>query len=72
MVLNLLPWLLGMESEIVRPEDLVVKSTGTNSINKLYIIKILTANYRLMILQKQKVLTMDANLKKWSKLYTRN
>jgi ATP-dependent DNA helicase RecQ len=27
------------ENEIVRPDDLVVKSTGTNSINKLYIIQ---------------------------------
>jgi ATP-dependent DNA helicase RecQ len=38
------------ENDIVRPDDLV-KSTGTNSVNKLYIIqKILT--YHWMISQK--------------------
>jgi ATP-dependent DNA helicase RecQ len=27
------------ENDIIRPEDLVVKSTGANSLNKLYIIQ---------------------------------
>ena len=27
------------ENDIIRPDDLVVKSTGANSINKLYIIQ---------------------------------
>jgi ATP-dependent DNA helicase RecQ len=44
-----------------------VKSTGTNSINKLYIIQNIDRKLSLDDIAKQKV-SPDANLKKWSKI----
>jgi hypothetical protein len=38
------------DNEIVRPEDLVVKSTGVNSVNKLYIIQNIDRKIIQMIL----------------------
>jgi ATP-dependent DNA helicase RecQ len=37
------------DNDIIRPEDLVVKSTGVNSVNKLYIIQNIDRKLSLMI-----------------------
>ena len=51
------------ENEIVRPDDLVVKSTGVNSANKLYIIQNIDRKLSLNDIAKAKGLEMDALLK---------
>jgi ATP-dependent DNA helicase RecQ len=51
------------ENEIVRPDDLVVKSTGANSANKLYIIQNIDRKLSLHDIAKAKGLEMDALLK---------
>jgi ATP-dependent DNA helicase RecQ len=51
------------ENDIVRPDDLVVKSTGVNSINKLYIIQNVDRKLSLDDIASAKGLTMDALLK---------
>ncbi|NDP26056.1 MAG: ATP-dependent DNA helicase RecQ [Flavobacterium sp.] len=48
------------ENEIIRPDDLVVKSTGANSINKLYIIQNIDRKLPLNDIASAKGLTMDA------------
>ena len=48
------------DNEIIRPEDLVVKSTGANSINKLYIIQNIDRKLPLNDIASAKGLTMDA------------
>jgi ATP-dependent DNA helicase RecQ len=48
------------ENDVVRPEDLVVKSTGANSINKLYIIQNIDRKLSLKDIASAKGLTMDA------------
>ncbi|MBF2708313.1 RecQ family ATP-dependent DNA helicase [Flavobacterium soyangense] len=48
------------ENDIVRPDDLVVKSTGANSINKLYIIQNIDRKLPLNDIASAKGLTMDA------------
>ena len=51
------------ENDIVRPDDLVVKSTGVNSANKLYIIQNIDRKLSLNDIAKAKGLEMDALLK---------
>jgi ATP-dependent DNA helicase RecQ len=48
------------ENDIIRPEDLVVKSTGANSMNKLYIIQNIDRKLPLSDIASAKGLTMDA------------
>jgi ATP-dependent DNA helicase RecQ len=48
------------ENDIVRPDDLVVKSTGVNSVNKLYIIQNIDRKLPLDDIASSKGLTMDA------------
>jgi ATP-dependent DNA helicase RecQ len=48
------------ENDIIRPEDLVVKSTGANSVNKLYIIQNIDRKLSLNDIAKAKGLTMEA------------
>ncbi|MEN9489092.1 MAG: hypothetical protein RL494_1357 [Bacteroidota bacterium] len=51
------------ENDIIRPDDLVVKSTGANSANKLYIIQNIDKKLSLKDIAKSKGLDMDALLK---------
>ena len=48
------------DNDIIRPDDLVVKSTGANSINKLYIIQNIDRKLPLNDIASAKGLTMDA------------
>ena len=48
------------ENDIIRPDDLVVKSTGANSINKLYIIQNIDRKLPLNDIASAKGLTMEA------------
>jgi ATP-dependent DNA helicase RecQ len=48
------------ENDIIRPDDLVVKSTGANSINKLYIIQNVDRKLPLDDIASAKGLSMDA------------
>ena len=56
------------DNDIVRPDDLVVKSTGTNSINKLYIIQNIDRKLSLDDIAKAKGLTMDALIKEMEQI----
>ncbi|CAM4042518.1 DNA helicase RecQ [Flavobacterium antarcticum] len=51
------------ENDIIRPDDLVVKSTGVNSANKLYIIQNIDRKLPLSDIAAAKGLDMDALLK---------
>ena len=51
------------ENDIIRPDDLVVKSTGANSANKLYIIQNIDRKLSLEDIANAKGFTMDALLK---------
>jgi ATP-dependent DNA helicase RecQ len=51
------------ENDIMRPEDLVVKSTGVNSANKLYIIQNIDRKLPLNDIAASKGLDMNALLK---------
>ena len=48
------------DNDIIRPEDLVVKSTGANSINKLYIIQNIDRKLSLNDIASAKGLSMEA------------
>jgi len=48
------------DNDIIRPDDLVVKSTGVNSLNKLYIIQNIDRKLPLDDIASSKGLTMDA------------
>jgi ATP-dependent DNA helicase RecQ len=48
------------ENDIIRPDDLVVKSTGVNSVNKLYIIQNIDRKLPLDDIASSKGLTMEA------------
>lgn len=48
------------DNDIIRPDDLVVKSTGANSINKLYIIQNIDRKLPLDDIASSKGLTMEA------------
>lgn len=53
------------DNDIVRPDDFVVKSTGSNSAIKLYIIQNVDRKLRSLILQRQKECLWKISLKKW-------
>ncbi|MFN3756573.1 MAG: DNA helicase RecQ [Flavobacterium sp.] len=56
------------ENDIIRPDDLVVKSTGANSSNKLYIIQNIDRKLSLEDIAKAKGFTMDALLKEMEQI----
>ncbi|MFL9831990.1 RecQ family ATP-dependent DNA helicase [Flavobacterium sp. ARAG 55.4] len=56
------------DNDIIRPDDLVVKSTGTNSANKLYIIQNIDRKLSLDDIAKAKGLTMDALIKEMEQI----
>ncbi|MGV3460184.1 MAG: DNA helicase RecQ [Flavobacterium sp.] len=56
------------DNDIVRPDDLVVKSTGANSGLKLYIIQNIDRKLPLMDIAKAKGLDMDALLKEMEQI----
>ncbi len=56
------------ENDIIRPDDLVVKSTGANSVNKLYIIQNIDRKLSLEDISKAKGMNMDALLKEMEQI----
>ena len=56
------------ENEIVRPDDLVVKSTGANSANKLYIIQNIDRKLSLSDIASGKGLNMDSLIKEMEQI----
>ncbi len=56
------------ENDIIRPEDLVVKSTGANSALKLYIIQSVDRKLSLPDIAKAKGLSMDELLKEMEQI----
>jgi len=56
------------DNDIIRPDDLVVKSTGANSANKLYIIQNIDRKLSLTDIASAKGLTMDALLKEMEQI----
>ncbi len=56
------------ENDIIRPDDLVVRSTGANSVNKLYIIQNIDRKLSLQDIASAKGLTMDALLKEMEQI----
>ncbi|MBB1192539.1 DNA helicase RecQ [Flavobacterium sp. SOK18b] len=56
------------DNDIVRPEDLVVKSTGVNSVNKLYIIQNIDRKLSLDDIASAKGINMDALLKEMEQI----
>ncbi len=56
------------DNDIIRPDDLVVKSTGVNSVNKLYIIQNIDRKLPLDDIAKAKGLTMDALVKEMEQI----
>ena len=56
------------ENDIVRPDDLVVKSTGANSVNKLYIIQNIDRKLSLEDIAKGKGMKMDDLIKEMEQI----
>lgn len=56
------------DNDIIRPDDLVVKSTGANSSNKLYIIQNIDRKLSLDDIAKAKGFTMDTLLKEMEQI----
>ncbi|MFH6999097.1 DNA helicase RecQ [Flavobacterium sp. FlaQc-57] len=56
------------DNDIVRPDDLVVKSTGVNSANKLYIIQNIDRKLPLSDIASAKGLSMDALIKEMEQI----
>ena len=56
------------ENEIIRPDDLVVKSTGANSALKLYIIQSVDRKLSLQDIASAKGLSMDALMKEMEQI----
>ncbi|MEP7095201.1 MAG: DNA helicase RecQ [Flavobacterium sp.] len=56
------------DNDIVRPDDLVVKSTGVNSANKLYIIQNIERKLSLNDIASAKGLTMDTLIKEMEQI----
>ena len=56
------------ENDVLRPDDLVVKSTGANSANKLYIIQNIDRKLSLKDIAKGKGLNMDMLLKEMEQI----
>ncbi|HEY0046727.1 MAG TPA: RecQ family ATP-dependent DNA helicase [Flavobacterium sp.] len=56
------------DNEIIRPDDLVVKSTGANSTNKLYIIQNIDRKLPLEDIARSKGMNMDTLLKEMEQI----
>lgn len=56
------------DNDIIRPDDLVVKSTGANSANKLYIIQNIDRKLSLKDIASAKGMDMDALLKEMEQI----
>ncbi|AXB55336.1 DNA helicase RecQ [Flavobacterium fluviale] len=56
------------DNDIIRPDDLVVKSTGVNSANKLYIIQNIDRKLPLSDIASAKGLTMDTLIKEMEQI----
>ena len=56
------------DNEIIRPDDLVVKSTGVNSVNKLYIIQNIDRKLSLVDIASAKGINMDALIKEMEQI----
>jgi ATP-dependent DNA helicase RecQ len=56
------------ENEVIRPDDLVVKSTGANSLNKLYIIQNIDRKLSLEDIAKAKGLSMEMLIKEMEQI----
>jgi len=56
------------ENEIIRPDDYVVKSTGANSVNKLFIIQSIDRKLSLDDIASAKGLSMDALIKEMQQI----
>ena len=56
------------DNDIIRPDDLVVKSTGSNSVNKLYIIQNIDRKLALDDIAKAKGLDMDGLIKEMEQI----
>jgi ATP-dependent DNA helicase RecQ len=56
------------DNDIIRPDDLVVKSTGANSANKLYIIQNIDRKLSLTDIASAKGLNMDALIKEMEQI----
>jgi len=56
------------DNDIIRPDDLVVKSTGANSANKLYIIQNIDRKLSLDDIASAKGMTMDTLLKEMEQI----
>ncbi|MGO4770926.1 DNA helicase RecQ [Flavobacterium sp. W22_SRS_FK3] len=56
------------DNDIIRPDDLVVKSTGVNSANKLYIIQNIDRKLPLSDIASAKGLTMDSLIKEMEQI----
>jgi ATP-dependent DNA helicase RecQ len=56
------------DNDIIRPDDLVVKSTGVNSANKLYIIQNIDRKLSLKDIASAKGLTMDTLIKEMEQI----
>ena len=56
------------ENDIIRPDDLVVKSTGANSANKLYIIQNIDRKLSLDDISKGKGMNMEALIKEMEQI----
>jgi ATP-dependent DNA helicase RecQ len=56
------------ENDVVRPDDLVVKSTGANSANKLYIIQNIDRKLSLDDIASAKGMNMDALIKEMEQI----
>lgn len=57
-----------VDNDIIRPEDLVVKSTGVNSVNKLYIIQNIDRKLPLDDIASAKGINMDALIKEMEQI----
>ena len=56
------------DNDIIRPDDLVVKSTGVNSVNKLYIIQNIDRKLSLDDIASAKGMTMDDLIKEMEQI----
>jgi ATP-dependent DNA helicase RecQ len=56
------------DNDIIRPDDLVVKSTGANSVNKLYIIQNIDRKLSLSDIAAGKGMNMDTLLKEMEQI----
>jgi ATP-dependent DNA helicase RecQ len=56
------------ENDVIRPDDLVVKSTGVNSVNKLYIIQNIDRKLALTDIASAKGLKMDDLIKEMEQI----